>query len=177
MTLTGKWPFVLLIICFYSSLAPTTNSQQSKPRRQEKAWNPKISKAALAAGIRALKAVEKYELHIDPSSNSKASITHYEDEADQAITEVKIAAETEADKALNRALSNLEINAKTRALTLQLDALAAKEKSFETRASESQWHNCDAEIQTVLNSRVFTRKDAEASQCGTLVSDGKPILD
>jgi hypothetical protein len=140
-----------------------------------KSWSSKISKEAQAAGIRAWAALQKYESHINPRHHSDSVTKSYEEEAGKAVLEVKIAAETDAEKALYTVLSRYHARIWTAGYLMSVDSTVMHDLAAKTTDDalklESEPGACKKEIERILDSGVFSRKEAEASQCGTVILD------
>jgi predicted DNA-binding protein (UPF0251 family) len=65
-------------------------------------WNPTLTKNMNAASIRAMSAIEKYRDVMSPLSHSEQEIKRYQVEAEKSLDEVRISAESAADKAIEQ---------------------------------------------------------------------------
>jgi hypothetical protein len=130
-----------------------------------------VTAGTLAAGIRALNALQRYERHINPTNDSKASADSYEEESDKALAEVEIAAKTDADRTLKRALDLYQNGLKVTRLSLQLDPMSNQVARIPDDEKKSQNDSAPRlqEIQSVLDTGTYSFAPAEASKCGKMI--------
>jgi hypothetical protein len=142
-------------------------------------WNPGLTKNMSAASIRAMSAIQRFRDVMNPLSNEEYETKRYEVEADKAIDEAQISAESDGDKALQKMMFIYLYKIKITSSTMSLRMSQAASTRIKNRDRTDKLNEitpiyaqfirdaevCKNEIQAVMDAGSFSEQDAKSRRC------------
>ncbi len=130
-------------------------------------WNPTLTKNMNAASIRAMSAIERYRDVMSPLSHSEQEIKQYQVEAEKSLDEVRISAESGADKAIEQMMRLYLHQIVMTSSRMTLLILQSKPNEISPVYFEflKDAEVCKREIQGVMDAGSYSEENAKGRQC------------